>query len=149
MSEVWKVRVAPDPLGPVNKIVTLLRGGQPVTSVLYPVNEGDSVRLVRDKNSWTMDEVFALRNRMWNARDKGEEPGLPPVREPGWRVEINGVTVLSVTDAGLRPTPTPAPRTSLWRRMRQALLSQARADADTIAGRLGYHRDDDYGRWDY
>ena len=143
----WRVRVEPDPLGPVNKVVKLLHGERLVAAVVTQVPAGASVRLVRDEGGWTMNEVFALRQRIWDARDRGEEPEYPPHRPPGWRVEIDGRTVLAVTDAELAPPRPPAPRIALWRRMRTALLTQARADADWIAGRLGYHRDDEYG-WD-
>ena len=141
-------RVEPDPLGPVNKIVSLLRGQRRVKSVLCPVPAGADARVVRDEGGWTMREVFALRERIWDSRGRGEQPELPPVREPGWRIEIDGRTVLAVTDAEMRTPYTPPPPPPLWHRMRTALREQLRADVDAVAKRLGFHRVDECGGWD-
>ena len=148
LAGIWAARVEPDPLGPVNKIVTLMRGQRRVKSVLTRVPAGANVRVVRDEGGWTMQEVFALRERIWDSRGRGEQPELPPVHEPGWRIEIDGRTVLAVTDAELAPPCAPPPPPPLWRRMRTALREQLRADVDAVAKRLGFHRIEDCGGWD-
>ena len=47
LASTWGVRVESDPLGPVNKIVRLMRGQRCLKSVLWPVPAGADVRLVR------------------------------------------------------------------------------------------------------
>jgi hypothetical protein len=89
LASTWSVSIEPDPLGPVNNIVTLMRGRRRIKSAL-----------------------------------------------------------LAVTDAEMQPPRAPAPRVPLWRRMPQVLREQVRADADWIAGRLGYHRDERCTGWD-
>lgn len=150
-ASAWKVVVKPDPLGPINKIVTLVHNDEPVKSVLHPVNEGDTVQLIRDEGGLNYNHVSLMHGLHWHNNEYGQNVAEAhvPFRKPGWRVEINGGTVLTVTDAELQPTPPPTPRTPLWRRMRRTLLEQLRSDADAIAGRLGYHRDDNCDRWDY
>jgi len=140
--------IEPDPLGPVNKIVTLMCGQRRIKSVLTPVPKGAVVRLVRDEGMWTLRNVVALRERLWDSRGSGEPPPAIDIRPPGWRVEVDGKTVLAVTDVEMAPPRPPAPRVPLWRRMRKALREQVRADADRIAHKLGYHRDDDCTGWD-
>ena len=61
MASAWGVRVEPDPLGPVNKIVSLRRGGRRVKSVLCPVPVGAKVQLVRDDGGYTVDELTGDR----------------------------------------------------------------------------------------
>lgn len=143
-ASTWGVRIDADPLGPVNRIVTLMRGTTRVASILCPVPAGATVRLVRDEGAWNIDALFALRDANWRTGDK---PDID-IRPPGWRVEIAGRTVLAVTDAEMH-TPTPAPHVPWYlrahRAMRRALIAQARTDADAIANRLGYHRDDTCG----
>lgn len=142
----WAALVESDPLGPVNKIVSLMRGQRRVKSVLCPVPAGADVRVVRDERGWTIDEVLALQNTRWLMDDNIGT--LPDPREPGWRIEINGRTVLSVTDAEMRTPYTPPPPPPLWHRMRTALREQLRADVDAVAKRLGFHRADECGGWD-
>ena len=49
LASTWGVRVENDPLGPVNKIVRLMRGQRrEIASVLWPVPDDATVRLVRD-----------------------------------------------------------------------------------------------------
>lgn len=136
LASTWSVRLAPDPLGPVNRIVTLMRGGRHVKSVLYPVNVGTTVRLVRDEGT--------ARIRLWSAtwEDLGEPFG--PARAPGWRVDVDDRTVLTVTDAELH-TPYVAPPVPRWRRFRHWTARTARSAADGLAGRLGYHREGECG----
>jgi hypothetical protein len=136
LASTWSVRVEPDPLGPVNKIVTLMRGGQRVCSVLCPVPVGASVRVIREEGT--------PRVRLWSF-DWDELDDVMPYWPPGWRVEVDGRTVLTVTDAEMHTPASPPPPVPLWRRMRQALREQLRTDADWIAKRLGYHRDGECG----
>lgn len=118
-------------LGPVNKIVTLMRGQRRIKSVLARVPVGAAVRLVRDEGT----PLIRYWSPTWQEVDR------EPFRAPGWRAEIDERTVLAVTDAEIAPPRTPPPPVPLWRRMRQALREQVLADADWIAKRLGYHRD--------
>lgn len=145
----WSVRVEPDPLGDVNKIVRLMRGGKPVKSVLALVPAGATVRLLRDEGGYRIEDLCAFRDAQWRT-EYGRKVATVhvPVRQPGWRVEIDDETVLAVTDAELRPPYVPPPPPPLWRRMRQALREQVRADVGAVAGRLGYHRADECGGWD-
>lgn len=147
MASTWGVRVENDPLGPVNKIVTLMRGQQRVKSVLWPVPDPSNVELMRDTGAWSIDEVSKLTHIFWNSRAAGEPPPEINVRVPGWRIEVDGTTVLTVTDAEMREPYTP-PTIPLWRRMVSALRDQFQSDADSVAKRFGYHRSDDCGEWD-
>jgi hypothetical protein len=139
----WCARIESDPLGPVNKIVRLMDGRTPVKAALCRVPAGATVSLVRDEGGYTIDEVFAIRQRGWEFTPGGKLPAWKP--GPGWRIEVDGRTVLSVTDAELREPYVPPPPPPLWRRMRSALREQVRSDVDAIAERLGYHRDDECG----
>jgi hypothetical protein len=144
----WCARIEPDPLGPVNRIVRLMDGRTPVKAALCRVPAGATVSLVRDEGGYTLSELFNLRERRWRLPGdlSDDEPAAAPIhREPGWRVEVNGRTVLSVTDAELREPHVPPPPPPLRRRMRAALREQVRSDVDAIAERLGYHRDDECG----
>lgn len=143
-ASTWRVRIAPDPLGSVNKIVRLMRGERQIKATLARVPAGASVRLVRDEGGYRIEEVFALREYDWRS---GEVVELPERRPPGWRVEVDGETVLAVTDAELQPPRPQMPRTPLWRRFRHWTARRARSAADGLAGRLGYHRNDECGGW--
>lgn len=149
LASTWAVRVEPDPLGPINHIVTLMRGQQRIKSVLCRVPVGAAVRLVRDDGAcWTARDIQALQHQHWDTRGHGEPAPRIDIRPPGWRIEIDGRTVLAVTDAEMQPPAQPEPRIPLWRRMRTTLTTQAHSDLDTIAKRLGYHRDEDCRGWD-
>ena len=74
----------------------------------------------------------------------GEEPEYPPHRPAGWRIEVDGRTVLAVTDDEMR-TPWTPPPVPLWQRMRRAWAEQWRTDVDRVMGRLGWHRDSECG----
>lgn len=133
LASTWGVQIDPDPLGPVNKIVTLMRGRHRVKSVLCPVGVGATVRCGYDPGS--------PRVRLWSASfdylgDVGE-----PYREPTWYVEVDGRRAIEVPERETYPPITPTPPVPLWRRMRTVLREQVRTDADSIAKRLGYHRD--------
>lgn len=136
----WVALIEPDPLGPVNRIVTLMRNDKRVKSVLCHVPEGADVEVVRDEGT--------VRIHLWSALWENLGEPFGPYRPPSWRIEINGRTVLSVTDAEMRTPYTPPPPPPLWHRMRTALREQLRADVDAVAKRLGFHRVEDCGGWD-
>lgn len=140
MASSWSVRIDPDPLGVVNRIVRLMNGDTQVRAALAHLPVGATVRLVRDGYSgfgWR-----ALGGPGWRALSGlGPDPEPEPFHLPGWRVEVDGETVLSATDAELRPPYVPPPPPPIWRRARNALRERTRAIADRIAAHLGYHRD--------
>lgn len=127
-----------DPLGPVNKIVTLIAGQRRIKSVLTPVPAGASVRLTN-----TIVPVGPVRVQ-WPGNiysSKWQRAAY------GWCVEINDRVVLTATDAECQPPMPPAPRIPLRRRMISAIRTQLRTAMDAIAKRFGYHRDSDCTGW--
>ena len=145
----WSARISPDPLGPVNKIVSLMRGDRVMAKALTHVPAGAKVALVRDSGGYGIDEVFALRSAFWDSRGAGKPPPETPFpRPPGWRIKINGRTVLAVTDRELAPPRPPAPKQPLRQRIIQDLREQWRHDCDTVAAKLGYHRAEKCTGWD-
>lgn len=142
-----------DPLGPVNRIVRICRvqGGHriPVKAVLVPIAAGTTVTLSRDETAWSIGEVMTFREGSW--RIPPEHP--VPLRElptaPGWRIDVDGQTVLRVPDSDIWPQP-PGPRVPMRQRATQAAKRAARERArqvgDAIAHRFGYIRDDE-DRW--
>lgn len=145
----WFARVEDDPRGPVNQIVTLMHGQKRIKSALWPVPEGATVRVIRDGGGYSIDDLIALKAAYWRT-EYGQKVATVhiPARQPGWRVEVNGKTVLTVTDDEMRPPRPPAPKTPLWTRMWKVLREQLRSDTDWLAGKLGYHRDDECRGWD-
>lgn len=145
MASTWRVRVAPDPLGPVNKIITLMRGGKRVRSVLWPVPVGATVTLKRDGGAWTLSNLQAMRNAMWDSQGSSEPPPRIDVRPPGWCVEVDGHRVLEVPDSEIRP-PAPLRRPIPWRtRAQWRLRKRFYAAVDRVVVPLGYHHEDDCG----
>lgn len=125
MASTWSARVEPDPLGPVNKIVSLWRGNRRVKAVLTRVPVDADVQVVRDDGGYTIAALFELKGRFWDSRGTNEPPPeIHTPRPPGWRIEVDGRTVLAVTDAELAPARPPTPQAPLWQRMRQALRDQ-------------------------
>lgn len=142
-----------DQLGSVNKIVRICRvhGGHriPVKAVLVPITAGTTVTLSRDETTWGIAEIMTLREGSW--RIPPEHP--VPLRElptaPGWRIDVDGLTVLRVPDYDIWPQ-SPAPRVPMRLRATQAARraagKRARKLGDAIAHRFGYIRDDE-DRW--
>ncbi|MCG7596333.1 hypothetical protein [Mycobacterium sp. PSTR-4-N] len=146
----WVALIEPDPLGPVNRIVSLMRNDERIKSLLCHVPEGADVEVVRDEGGYRIDDLFALKDLQWRPGGYGQNVATAhvPFRSAGWRIEINGRTVLAVADAEMRTPYTPPPPPPLWHRMRTALREQLRADVDAVAKRLGFHRIDECGGWD-
>ena len=146
LASAWSVQIQDDPHGPVNKIITLARYGKPVKTILYPLQPDDEIALVRDPGSTWADGPG------WRSLSGlGKDPEPEPYRPPSWRVEVDGKTIMSITDtqiAALTPAPKPAPRKPLHTRLRRALTEQTRKDLDAVAKHLGYHRDEHCTGWD-
>lgn len=142
MASMWSVRVDPDPLGPVNKVVRLMRWGTQVAAALARVPEGADVRLVRDEGNFD-----AFGGPGWRALSGFPDPEPEPIRFPGWRVEVDGDTVLSVTDAEMAPKPPVRRSEPFVTRARRWVSTRTRSAVDGLAGRYGYRRDDGCG-WD-
>jgi hypothetical protein len=144
------VLIEPDPLGPVNKILTLVCGDRRIKSALHPVGVGTVCRVERETGGYSLTEVFALRERRWG--DPESDIGLPPRRAPGWHITIDGRTVLYATEAEVHP-PSPLPRvpwrTRAHKATRTAVRTRVRALGDQVAGSLGYHHEDDCDRGDW
>lgn len=139
MASTWSVRVEADPLGPVNKLVTLMKGQRRIKSTLCPVPVGARVRCRQD---WMDDPSHPYEGPLGK--------GFQFTRWPAWIVEVNGERVLEVRERDTHPLTPPKPAVPLWKRMRDVLREQARADVDWVAARLGYHREDhcdNYGDW--
>ena len=135
LASTWGVRVENDPLGPVNKIVRLMRGQRRLKSVLWPVSPGADVRLVRDAGTPRVT-IWAAN---WTPIDE------LPYRPAGWRIEVDGTTVLSITDAEIS-APATLRRPIPWRtRAQWRLRKWFYAAVDRVVVPLGYHHEDDCG----
>ncbi len=140
------VKVEPDPLGDVNRIVRLVRLGSHFTNgdvfvkaVVAPVSAGADVQLVRDEGGYRYRSLFGEFDG-----DDAERPAWAP----GWHVEVDGRTVLTVSDAEIWPPPTPPTipaRVRITKVVRQAINRRARAIGDAIAHRFGYRHEDEIG----
>lgn len=137
-ASTMRVRVEPDPLGPVNKIVSLWRGQHRVKAVLTRVPVGATVRCGLDYGS--------PRVRFFTSA--WEQVGRYEGRLASWYVEIGGRRVIDVPEHELIPPRLPTPTPLLREQMRRALREQARAALDAVARRIGYHRDADCTGWD-
>lgn len=135
-------RIDPDPLGDINCIIRLLHNGRPVRGVLHPIlKPGTKIRIVRDEATVSIREMFEAVDQVWSIRGGGGTPfEITAIQPPGWRIEVDDKTVLQVLDSELYP-PAPIPKTPWRRRARRAINARARAVADALAMRLGYHRD--------
>lgn len=138
------VQIEPDPMGPVNQIVTLMRGDRRVKSVLYPVPRVDPrmhVEIGRGGSNY--HEMFSCPG--WRAL-----MGEPEDRRPAyWYIEVDGRRILEVPEHETWPPIPPPPPIPLWQRMRRAWTEQWRADVDRVMGRLGWHRDGACGGEDW
>lgn len=129
--------IEPDPLGPVNKIVTLMVGQRRIKSALCPVQAGARVTVGKDPGSF----YPWLSGPGWRAAC-----GTPPLEDPpapkppSWYIEVNGRRVLDVPEHETWQPITP-PKIPWRTRIRDATNRRTRAVADAIAARLGYHRD--------
>lgn len=146
MTSTWRALVEPDPLGDVNKIVTLMRGNHRVKSVLARVPVGATVKLGHDQGA----PRIRFWGPTWQELAGADAPiQVEPYRAPSWYVEIDDRRVIDVpeheTYPPTRPTPPPVP---LKLRARRAIRKRWRATTDTIARRFGYHHEDDCGGWD-
>jgi hypothetical protein len=133
------VEISPDSLGPVNRIVTLIKGNRRIKSALALVLPTSSVEVIRDYGSgtYTLTELFALKDSWLNP----PPPHPEPYRPAGFHVEIDGHTVLTATDAEIWPLPvipTPPWRERTRRAVRKAVQARARKVGDRIAARFGY-----------
>lgn len=139
----WSAHVENDPLGTVNKVVSLVCSGRVIKSVLWPVPAGMAVACGYDSGS--------PRIRSWTSSwEQVAAPWDSEVRPPSWYVTVGGTRVIDVPEHETRLPIQPKPAVPLWKRMRTVLKEQVRADADWIAARLGYHREDhcdNYGDW--
>ncbi len=142
LASTWGVRVEADPLGPVNKIVRLMHGGKSVRGALWPVPAGAVVRLARDDGAWTLRNLSAFRDVLWDSRGTDKPEPTIDIRPRGWRIEVDGTTVLTVLDE----TPAPLRRPIPWRTRAQWRLRRwFYAAVDRVVVPLGYHHGDDCG----
>lgn len=159
MASAWSARIDPDPLGPVNRIVSIWHGKRRVKAGLAHVPVGANVELIHEPGgSYTIGDLHAMAGRMWDRRGYLSTDGipdpLPPRRAPGWYVTVDGRTVLYASDAEIWPAPKPIPVGALKSAQDRAqaakrwLLAQPRAATDRLARRLGYHREDECTGWD-
>lgn len=138
-----RLQVRDDPLGSVNKIISLTRAdGSVIKSVLHPVPAGAEVKIGYDPPRITLGPGWGLM--------MGGKPAPAGVSRlyAIWIATVDGKRVLDVPEHETWPPITPPPPPPLWQRMRSALREQMRTGVDSIAKRLGYHRDEDCGGWD-
>lgn len=142
LASTWGVRVENDPLGPVNKIVRLMHGGKSVRGALWPVRADAVVRLMRDEGYWSIAHLRALQDALWDSRGTDRPGPIIEMHPPGWRIEVDGTTVVSVPDEIKPPLRRPIP----WRtRAQWRLRKWFYAAVDRVVVPLGYHHGDDCG----
>ncbi|SBS73839.1 hypothetical protein MHPYR_180085 [uncultured Mycobacterium sp.] len=152
------VMISPDPLGPVNRIVSLVRGERRIKSVLVPRLSlvGAEVKIHHESSGYTITELFALSSQQWDSRGYRatngipEPPPLPPRRDPGWYVTIDGQVALYASDSEIWPLPPVEPvpwRVRTHRAAKRAITARARRATDAIARRFGYVHEDEAGDW--
>lgn len=139
LASTWAVRVEPDPLGPVNKIITLMRGGQRIKSVLRPVATGTTVRM-----GFQGGTGLAV-GPGWRAMLGYADVEREHYRPPAWWVEVDGRRVIEVAEHEI-PAPAPLRRPIPWRtRAQWRLRKWFYAAVDRVVVPLGYHHGDDCG----
>lgn len=135
------VTISADPLGPVNKVVRLVRRhgdrDHTIKAALVHVPQGARVAVERHYGR----PQITLWTEWW--QEIARDPGSPA----GWYVTVDDRVVLRATEAECAPPPPVAPR-SAWRiRLRRNAAGRARAVADRAAARLGYRRADEEADW--
>lgn len=110
---------------------------------LWPVHPGAVVRLVRDEAYYSIAHLRAFRDALWDTRGTDQPAPTIEVHPPGWRIEVDGETVLRVPDE-TKPVP---PRPAIpWRtRAQWRLRKWFYAAIDRVVVPLGYHHEDDCG----
>ena len=143
LASTWGVRVENDWLGDVNQIVSLMHVGKRIRGALWPVHPGAVVRLVRDEAYYSIAHLRAFRDALWDTRGTDQPAPTIEVHPPGWRIEVDGETVLRVPDE-TKPVP---PRPAIpWRtRAQWRLRKWFYAAIDRVVVPLGYHHEDDCG----
>ena len=130
-----RMTVQPDPLGPVNKILTIWAHGQRAGTVLRPVREDAVCRLGYDSGT----PRFTVWASDW------AKLAETPYRPPCWYIEVDGRRVLEVAESqikSLAPLRRPIP----WRtRAQWRLRKWFYAAVDRVVVPLGYHHEDDCG----
>ena len=140
LASTWAVRVEPDPLGPVNKIITLMRGGQRIKSVLRPVATGTTVRM-----GFQGGTGLAI-GPGWRAMLGYADVEREHYRPPTWWVEVDGRRVIEVAEHEILLPPAAPRRPIPWRtRAQWRLRKWFYAAADRVVVPLGYHHGDDCG----
>lgn len=135
------VHISPDPLGPVNKILTLMAGNRRIKSVLWPVGVGAKVQVGHNAG---MGGYFSpYSGPGWRALNGYSDPEPEPYRPPSWYVTVDGHRVIDVPDHEMRPPISPMSRIPLRTRIKQAATREARKLASRIAKPFGYHHEDD------
>lgn len=137
------VQIKPDPLGDVNRIVTLIIGNRHVRSVLTRVPNGAAVKVGYQAGQF----LPWLSGPGWRALVGIPEPEGPVGPEPilpCYYVEVDGRRVLEVPEHETYPPAQPQP---LLRRLRHWTIQRAHSAADGLAGRLGHHREDACEEW--
>ncbi|AXN50960.1 hypothetical protein MMRN_38640 [Mycobacterium marinum] len=135
------VAIEPDPLGDINCIIRLLHNGRQVRGVLHPkIKPGTEIRVARDDSTVSIREMFATMDNISVPREVGKAIEITNFHPPGWRVVVDGKTVLRALDSELYPD-SPVPKIPWRRRTCRATNTRIRAVADALAMRLGYHRD--------
>lgn len=152
MAGRWSARIDPDPLGPVNRIVSIWCGDRRVKAGLAHVPVGADVVLKREEGAFSITGLLNYQQALWGARTEGcPKPSIDIVRMPGWYVEVDGREVLHVSDPECAPT-VPAVvipwRERTRRKVKQAIRKQARSVGDRIAQRFDYHHESDCTGWD-
>lgn len=130
------LRMHADPLGPVNKIISIVRHNSDHTttvlkSKLYPVKQGSTVILGEEGSEWNMGPG-------WRAlTDTAIEEPKPHV----WYVEVDYHRIIEIPWGAALPDPAPVMpwyRQARWRALNWRAY-RARV-ASKIARKLGYQR---------
>lgn len=130
--------IEPDRLGDVNSVVTLMNGDRRIRSVLTRVPDQATIVVGYDPGQfypWLSGPGWRTMNGMPELEDPAKS------KFPSWYIEIDGIRVLDVPEHETYPPLPPKPRVPLHQRARK----HARAWANRLAERFGYHHEDDCG----